>query len=60
MIVLIAKQNEDFFKSFDDKLKFTVSTKNTSTFTISSTKFEELKDWVKSQGYNPFSVMAWK
>ena len=58
MKVLIAKQNEEFFKGFDSKLKFTESTTNTSTFTITQTKFEKLRDWVRKQGYNPFSLMA--
>lgn len=59
MTVLIAKQNEEVFKTFDSKLKFTEASKNTSTFDITPTKFHKLKSWVREQGYNPFSLMAW-
>lgn len=59
MRVLIAKQNEEVFRTFDSKLKFTEASKNTSTFNITPTKFQKLRDWVREQGYNPFALMHW-
>lgn len=59
MIILIAKQNEPIIKQYLAGIKFTDETKNTSTFKVSKTAFQELYNRVKSEGYNPFALMAW-
>lgn len=64
MKVLIAKANEDILtECLQDigikKISFEESTKNTSFFSISKTKFIQLYDVVKAYGYNPYALMAW-
>lgn len=59
MTVLIANANKSIFTDFNSKIKFYFSTENTSTFNITEKKFIELRDYVRSLGYNPYAVMYW-
>lgn len=59
MTILIAKQNEPIIKQYLTGVKFLKAQKNTSTFKVSESTFQKLYNWVKSEGYNPFALMAW-
>jgi len=59
MNVLIAKQNEPIFKKILPKVTFIEASTNTSVFKVSEKKFIKLRDELRTQGYNPYSVMAW-
>ena len=59
MTVLILNAHKPFFEGFNAKVKFTESTKNTSTFSITQKKFNQLYQYVIDKGNNPFTVMAW-
>jgi hypothetical protein len=59
MVVLIVKQNQDFFTSILGDIEFTDRTKNTCTFEIKPKAFNELYDKVKELGHNPYSLMSW-
>ena len=59
MTVLIAKANESIFTKIDSNLKFTESTKNTSTFNVTPKKFESIRNAIRELGYNPYAIMSW-
>lgn len=59
MTVLIAKANEQVIKDILPNVKFTESTKHTSTFRITEKTFQRLYSEVKMLGYNPFALLAW-
>jgi len=61
-MVLIAKQNLEFFTQLEPKIKVVehLSTENTIIFKVRSGKqFQNLYNNVKAQGYNPFACMNW-
>jgi hypothetical protein len=59
MTILIAKANEEIIKGIHPTVKFTESTKNTSTFAVKNQTFQKILDEVKLLGYNPYALMAW-
>lgn len=59
MQVLIAKQNEDFFRELLPKVVFTPSTEHTSTFNITPKAFLKLRDKLRAKKLNPYALMSW-
>ena len=59
MNVLIINGNKTIFEELIPKVKFEVSTENTSTFRISEKKFIVLRNHLRELGYNPYSIMHW-
>lgn len=59
MVVLIATQNQDIIKKYLPKVKFTQSTANTCTFEVSVTQFQKVRDGIRGENINPYSVMYW-
>jgi len=59
MTVLIIKDNEPFFKEIHPRIKFTESTKNTSTFNCGVKTFERIRTIIRERGLNPFAIMYW-
>ena len=58
MTILIAKQNQEFFKELEPKLKFVPATTNTSTFEIEENKYNNLVKNLREWGYNTFAIMT--
>ena len=58
MKILIAKANQDIFLKYA-KFNFKEASKNTSTFNLDEKIFLKLREWVRSQGYNPYALMSW-
>jgi hypothetical protein len=58
MKILIAKANEPFFKELDEQIKFNKATKNTSWFSISEKKYEQLVKTLREWGFNTFALMS--
>lgn len=59
MTILIAKVNEPIIENYIGSIKFKEASKNTSTFNLDEKTFLKLREWVKSQGYNPYALMNW-
>lgn len=59
MTVLIANQNQDIIREIYPKVKFTEITKNTCTFYVSQSTFQQIYAEVKHRGINPFALMTW-
>ena len=60
MKVLITNNNIDLVQKLAPvKLTFEMSTLNTSTFKITEKSFIKLRDNVRTQGINPYSLLSW-
>lgn len=59
MKILIAKQNQDIIKQYASGITFYEVSKNLCFFKLPQSKFQNLYDWVKSKGHNPFALMTW-
>ena len=56
--VLITKQNEGFFRNLGIT-NFKEATKNTCFFKCSEIKFLSIRNELRKNGINPYSVMSW-
>lgn len=59
MKIIIAKQNQDIIKKYVSGIKFEPYTKNLVVFNWPKSKFDNLYNWVKSEGINPYALMTW-
>ena len=59
MNILITRQNIDFFREINPKLKIVDNTVNTAIIKCTEKTFIKLRNEVRGKGLNPFAVMAW-
>jgi hypothetical protein len=59
MTVIIAKANQDLFKSFHSRIKFHEQSEHTVCFNTTEKKFIEIRNKVRERGLNPYAVMSW-
>jgi len=59
MVALIATQNQDIVKKYLPNVTFTQSTANTCTFEVTVPQFQKVRDDMKGENINPYSVMYW-
>ena len=61
MIIIITKQNADFFKEKmkAKSLNIVDQTENTLHVKLSMNRFNKLHHEIRSLGYNPYALMAW-
>lgn len=56
---MISNNHKDFFRGYVASLRFVKKTKDTCFFYWPECKFQQLFDWVKKQGVNPYEAMYW-